>query len=141
MPTDVKPAKGNAKQAARSRRKKTTAETRAADTGGKANLNLKIVAGNSNRPLADAICDQLDIPITKCVVRRFADMEIFVEVHENVRGEDVYVVQPTSYPANYIWLVSAAPWQRKRILCEKQQLGVRTIYRFGPSCYEALAND
>lgn len=100
MPTDVKPAKGNAKQAARSRRKKTTAETRAADTGGKANLNLKIVAGNSNRPLADAICDQLDIPITKCVVRRFADMEIFVEVHENVRGEDVYVVQPTSYPAN-----------------------------------------
>jgi len=61
---------------------------------------MKLVAGNSNRPLAEAISAYLDIPLTKCIVRRFADMEIFVEVEENVRGEDVFVLQSTSAPAN-----------------------------------------
>ena len=61
---------------------------------------MKLVAGNSNRPLAEAIAAYLEIPLTNCVVRRFADMEIFVEVHENVRGEDAFVVQSSSFPAN-----------------------------------------
>ncbi|MDQ4136470.1 MAG: ribose-phosphate pyrophosphokinase [Pseudomonadota bacterium] len=61
---------------------------------------MKLVAGNSNRPLAEAIAAYLGIPLTKCSVRRFADMEIFVEIQENVRGEDVFVIQSTSFPAN-----------------------------------------
>ncbi len=61
---------------------------------------MKLVSGNSNRPLADAIAAYLHIPQTRCVCRRFADMEIFVEIQENVRGEDVFVVQSTSFPAN-----------------------------------------
>jgi ribose-phosphate pyrophosphokinase len=61
---------------------------------------LKLVAGNSNPALAEAISSYLKIPLTKAVVRRFADMEIFVEIHENVRGADVFVIQSTSYPAN-----------------------------------------
>jgi ribose-phosphate pyrophosphokinase len=61
---------------------------------------MKLVAGNSNRPLAEAIAGYLNIPLSKCIVRRFADMEIFVEVQENVRGEDVFVIQSTSAPAN-----------------------------------------
>lgn len=61
---------------------------------------MKIVAGNSNRPLAEAICQALNLKLTKSVVKRFADMEVFVEVQENVRGEDVYVIQSTSFPAN-----------------------------------------
>ena len=61
---------------------------------------MKIVAGNSNPPLAEDICKYLGTEPTKCDVRRFADMEIFVEIKENVRGQDVFVVQSTSYPAN-----------------------------------------
>ena len=61
---------------------------------------MKILACNGNRPLAEAISDYLDLPLTKVSVRRFSDMEVFVEIHENVRGEDVFVIQPTSYPAN-----------------------------------------
>jgi ribose-phosphate pyrophosphokinase len=61
---------------------------------------MKIVACNSNRPLADAVAACLGLPLTKASIRRFADMEVFVEIHENVRGEDVFVIQPTSYPAN-----------------------------------------
>jgi ribose-phosphate pyrophosphokinase len=61
---------------------------------------MKLVAGNSNRPLAEAIAAYLEIPLSRCIVRRFADMEIFVEVQENVRGEDVFVIQSTSAPAN-----------------------------------------
>ena len=61
---------------------------------------IKLVAGNSNPPLADAIAAYLATPLTKAVVRRFADMEIFVEIQENVRGTDVFVIQSTSYPAN-----------------------------------------
>ena len=61
---------------------------------------MKILTGNSNRPLAEAIASYLDLPLTKASVRRFPDMEVFVEIHENVRGEDVFVIQPTSFPAN-----------------------------------------
>jgi ribose-phosphate pyrophosphokinase len=61
---------------------------------------MKILACNSNRPLAEAIADYLDLPLTKASVRRFADMEVFVEILENVRGEDVFVIQSTSFPAN-----------------------------------------
>ncbi len=61
---------------------------------------MKIVACNSNRPLAEAVAATLKLPLTKASIRRFADMEVFVEIHENVRGEDVFVVQSTSYPAN-----------------------------------------
>ena len=61
---------------------------------------MKILSCNSNRPLAEAIAAYLNIPLTQADVRRFADNEIFVEIHENVRGEDVFVVQSTSFPAN-----------------------------------------
>jgi len=61
---------------------------------------MKLVAGNSNPPLAEAIASYLKTSLAKCIVRRFADMEIFVEVQENVRGEDVFVIQSTSAPAN-----------------------------------------
>jgi ribose-phosphate pyrophosphokinase len=61
---------------------------------------MKLMAGNSNMPLASAIADYLEIPLTQANVRRFADEEIFVEILENVRGEDVFVLQSTSYPAN-----------------------------------------
>ena len=61
---------------------------------------MKIVAGNSNLPLAEAISKELKIPIAKSTIRRFSDMEIFVEIYDNVRGEDVFVIQSTSYPAN-----------------------------------------
>ncbi|HKD22675.1 MAG TPA: ribose-phosphate pyrophosphokinase [Rhizomicrobium sp.] len=61
---------------------------------------MKLLAGNSNRPLAEAISQYLKLPMTKAVVRRFADMEVFVEVQENVRGEDIFVIQSTSFPAN-----------------------------------------
>jgi ribose-phosphate pyrophosphokinase len=61
---------------------------------------MKLLAGNSNRTLAEAIADYLDSPLTKAQVRRFADNEVFVTIDENVRGEDVFVIQSTSYPAN-----------------------------------------
>ena len=61
---------------------------------------MKLVAGNSNRPLSEAIAAYLKTPLTKAQVRRFADMEVFVEIQENVRGEDTFVLQSTSYPAN-----------------------------------------
>ena len=61
---------------------------------------MKLIAGNSNHKLAEAIGDHLDVPLTKAQVRRFADNEVFVVIEENVRGEDVFVIQSTSYPAN-----------------------------------------
>jgi ribose-phosphate pyrophosphokinase len=61
---------------------------------------MKLLSGNANLPLAQAIADYLDMPLTEASVRRFADEEIFVEINENVRGEDVFVIQPTGYPAN-----------------------------------------
>lgn len=61
---------------------------------------MKIFAGNSNQQLAENICQYLNLHLGKASVRRFADQEIFVEIQENVRGEDVFIVQSTSYPAN-----------------------------------------
>ncbi len=61
---------------------------------------IKILAGNSNRALAEEIATYLGEPLTRCHVRRFADMEIFVEILENMRGRDTFIVQSTSYPAN-----------------------------------------
>src|ERR1700686_490082 len=61
---------------------------------------IKLVAGNSNPALAQAISEYLKTPLTKAVVKRFADQEVFVEIQENVRGADVFVIQSTSYPAN-----------------------------------------
>ncbi len=61
---------------------------------------MKLFAGNSNRVLAESVAKYLNIPLGKASVRRFADEEIFVEIQENVRGEDVFVMQSTSYPAN-----------------------------------------
>ncbi len=61
---------------------------------------MKLVAGNSNRPLAEAIATYLNVPLAKAQVKRFADMEVFVEIQENVRGEDVFIIQSTSFPTN-----------------------------------------
>jgi len=61
---------------------------------------MKILAGNSNRPLAEAIGHYLGLPLTSAAIKRFADMEVFVEIEENVRGGDVFVIQSTSFPAN-----------------------------------------
>lgn len=61
---------------------------------------MKIIAGNSNRPLSEAIAAYIEVPLCKASIRRFSDMEVFVEILENVRGEDVFVIQSTSYPAN-----------------------------------------
>ncbi len=61
---------------------------------------MKLLSGNSTRELADKIAAYLKLPLVKAQVRRFADMEVFVEVQENVRGEDIFVIQSTSYPAN-----------------------------------------
>ncbi|MGH6993516.1 MAG: ribose-phosphate pyrophosphokinase-like domain-containing protein, partial [Caulobacteraceae bacterium] len=61
---------------------------------------MKLLAGNSNRPLAEAIAASLGAPLTKALVRRFSDNECRVTIEENVRGEDVFVLQSTSYPAN-----------------------------------------
>src|ERR1044071_7188921 len=72
----------------------------ARDSGGRAGPRLKVVAGNSNRPLAEAICAHLNVPLAKSQVKRFADMEIFVEIQENVRGQDLFVIQSISFPAN-----------------------------------------
>jgi ribose-phosphate pyrophosphokinase len=61
---------------------------------------MKIVSGNSNKPLAEAICAYLSLTPVKAVVKRFNDMEVFVEIQENVRGQDMFIVQSTSFPAN-----------------------------------------
>src|SRR5690606_28333247 len=62
--------------------------------------SMKLLAGNSNQALAEAVSKHLDVPLTKAGVRRFPDNEIWVTIDENVRGEDVFVIQSTSYPAN-----------------------------------------
>jgi ribose-phosphate pyrophosphokinase len=61
---------------------------------------MKLLAGNSNRPLAEAIAAELGISLTRANIQRFADLEVFVEILENVRGEDVFLIQSTSFPAN-----------------------------------------
>lgn len=63
-------------------------------------MGMKIISGNSNRDLAEAIATYLNTPLTKADVKRFSDDEIWVEIKENVRGEDVFIVQPTNHPAN-----------------------------------------
>src|ERR1700690_2004185 len=64
------------------------------------NGSIKLVAGNSNPALAQEIASWLHLAPTKAIVRRFADMEVFVQIQENVRGSDVFVIQSTSFPAN-----------------------------------------
>ena len=61
---------------------------------------MKVITGNANRPLAQAIASYMGVALTDASVRRFADEEVFVEVNENVRGEDVFVIQSTGFPAN-----------------------------------------
>lgn len=61
---------------------------------------MKIVSGNSNRPLAEAVAGFCGLPLVRASIRRFSDQEVFVEIRENVRGEDMFLVQSTSYPAN-----------------------------------------
>ena len=61
---------------------------------------MQLIAGNSNRPLAEAVSAYLNVPLTQASIKRFSDMEVFAELLENVRGEDVFVLQSTSYPAN-----------------------------------------
>lgn len=61
---------------------------------------MKLIAGNSNQPLAKEIAAYLGVPLTDATLKRFSDKEIFVEINENVRGEDVFFIQSTSYPAN-----------------------------------------
>ncbi|MBY0448862.1 MAG: ribose-phosphate diphosphokinase, partial [Hyphomonadaceae bacterium] len=61
---------------------------------------MKLITANANRPLALAVAQYLDVPLTRTDVRRFKDGEIFVVIEENVRGEDVFVLQSTSAPAN-----------------------------------------
>lgn len=63
-------------------------------------ITMKLFAGNSNRTLARKVCEYLDIPLGQAQVRRFADQEIFLEILENVRGEDCFILQSTSYPTN-----------------------------------------
>ncbi|RMB12319.1 ribose-phosphate pyrophosphokinase [Eilatimonas milleporae] len=63
-------------------------------------MGMKILSGNANPELAEAIAAYLNMPLTKAKVTRFSDEEVFVEIHENVRGEDVFLIQPTHYPAN-----------------------------------------
>src|SRR5215217_7866719 len=61
---------------------------------------MKLLSGNSNRTLSLAMAQHLDMPLTKAQVKRFADNEVFAMIEENVRGEDVFIIQSTSYPAN-----------------------------------------
>ena len=60
--------------------------------------NLLVFSGNANRPLAQAVCSQLGVPMGKALVGKFSDGEVQVEIEENVRGQDVFVIQPTSAP-------------------------------------------
>src|SRR5690348_15648450 len=80
--------------------KKVASNQREASSMSAKNGSIKLVAGNSNPALSQAIANGLGVPLTKAVVRRFADMEIFVEIQENVRGSDAFVLQSTSFPAN-----------------------------------------
>ena len=61
---------------------------------------MKLLSGNSNLPLSEAIAACLDMELTKADIKRFSDEEVWVEIKENVRGEDVFLIQPTSFPAN-----------------------------------------
>src|ERR1700748_3423133 len=94
VPPKIPPSAGSSRTAAPE--KSGLQESEMASNNGA----IKLVAGNSNPALAQGIGTHIGTPLTKAVVRRFADMEIFVEIQENVRGADVFVIQSTSYPAN-----------------------------------------
>ena len=61
---------------------------------------MKLISGTANEPLASGIADFLDVPLTSVDIERFRDQEIFAKINENVRGEDIFLIQPTSAPAN-----------------------------------------
>ena len=61
---------------------------------------MKLISGTANEPLARSIADVLDVPLTAVDIERFRDQEIFVKINENVRGEDIFLIQPTSAPSN-----------------------------------------
>ncbi|MGF1563210.1 MAG: ribose-phosphate pyrophosphokinase [Geminicoccaceae bacterium] len=100
---------------------------------------MKLLCGNSNRPLAEAIAGYLSSELTNAKVQRFADMEVWVEINENVRGEDVFVIQSTSYPANdnlMLLLVCLDALKRasaKRVTCVMPYFGyARQDRKVGP---------
>ena len=66
----------------------------------KPNSDIKLLTGNSNRALAESISSKLFRPLTDARIEKFADSEVWVEIYDNMRGEDVYIIQPTSSPAN-----------------------------------------
>src|SRR5579871_2019673 len=61
---------------------------------------MKILSCNSHRPLAEAIAAHLKRPLVNAIIKRFSDREVYVDIKENVRGQDIFVIQPTSCPAN-----------------------------------------
>lgn len=61
---------------------------------------MKLISGNANKELAEKISAYLDVPLTQATIKRFKDNEVFVEINENIRGSDVFFIQPTSFPAN-----------------------------------------
>src|ERR1700733_6085566 len=93
------------------------------------NGSIKLVAGNSNPALAKEIAGWLGLSLTKAIVRRFADMEIFVEIQENVRGSDVFIIHSTSFPANdhlmELLIIIAAPGVAPPHHCRRALLRLR----------------
>ena len=80
---------------------------------------MKIISGSANEGLAEAIADVLDVPLTNVETKRFRDQEIFARINENVRGEDIFLIQPTSAPANDQFLVLRA--DNEELVVELQQ--------------------
>ena len=97
---------------------------------------MKLLSGNSNRSLAGAIADYLDLPLTKATVRRFADNEVFVTVDENVRGEDVFVIQSTCAPTLTSELACSMPLAST--VCWMSPLATVTVS--GATCAGGLTN-
>ena len=100
---------------------------------------MKLLAGNSNLPLARSISDYLEMPLTDASVRRFADEEVFVEINENVRGEDVFVIQSTSYPANDNLMELLICIDALRRASAKRITAVAPLFRLCPAGPEARA--
>ena len=100
---------------------------------------MKLLAGNSNLPLARSISDYLEMPLTDASVRRFADEEMFVEINENVRGEDVFVIQSTSYPANDNLMELLICIDALRRASAKRITAVLPLFRLCPAGPEARA--
>ena len=99
--------------------------------------DMKLLAGNSNLPLARSIADYLEMPLTDASVRRFADEEVFVEINENVRGEDVFVIQSTSYPANDNLMELLICIDALRRASAKRITAVDALFRLCPAGPEA----